>query len=76
MSELRRVVSEPFGEHLLECADFSLLETLLPKLSRRLCFSSSEPPRPVKTIQPRKLVPQILSVLLLSYDYSELQRKC
>ncbi|XP_016533151.1 collagen alpha-1(VII) chain isoform X1 [Poecilia formosa] len=52
VSELRRIVSEPFGEHLLECADFSLLETLLPKLSRRLCFSASEPPRPVKTIQP------------------------
>ncbi|KAM4711770.1 uncharacterized protein col7a1l isoform 4-T5 [Anableps anableps] len=52
VSELRGIVSEPFGEHLLQCADFSLLETLLPKLSRRLCFSASEPPRPVKTIQP------------------------
>ncbi|XP_047245921.1 collagen alpha-1(VII) chain isoform X4 [Girardinichthys multiradiatus] len=52
VSELRRIVSEPFAEHLLQCADFSLLKTLLPKLSRRLCFSASEPPRPVKTTQP------------------------
>ncbi|XP_015257992.1 PREDICTED: collagen alpha-1(VII) chain-like isoform X3 [Cyprinodon variegatus] len=48
VSELRRIVSEPFEEHLLQCADFYLLETLLPKLSRRLCISASEPPRPVK----------------------------
>ncbi|XP_036004748.1 collagen alpha-1(VII) chain isoform X2 [Fundulus heteroclitus] len=53
-SELRRIVSEPFEEHLLQCADFPLLVTLLPKLSRRLCFSASEPPRPVKTTQPVK----------------------
>ncbi|XP_037552098.1 collagen alpha-1(VII) chain [Nematolebias whitei] len=50
--ELRRVVAEPHEEHLLPCADFSLLDTVLPKLSRRLCFSASEPPRPVKTSKP------------------------
>lgn len=68
VSELRKVVSEPYGEHLLQCADFSLLETLLPKLSRRLCFSASEPPRPVKTSQPGKFFHQILPVLLLLYS--------
>ncbi|XP_034529729.1 collagen alpha-1(VII) chain [Notolabrus celidotus] len=54
-SELRRIVSEPHEEHLLLGTHYSLLETLLPKLSRRVCFSASEPPRPVKTDQPVKV---------------------
>uniref|UniRef100_UPI0037E81BC1 collagen alpha-1(VII) chain n=1 Tax=Semicossyphus pulcher TaxID=241346 RepID=UPI0037E81BC1 len=53
-SELRRIVSEPHEEHILLGADYSLLETILPKLSRRVCFTASEPPRPVKTYQPVK----------------------
>ncbi|XP_041833160.1 collagen alpha-1(VII) chain, partial [Melanotaenia boesemani] len=53
-SELRNIVSEPSEEHLLLCNDFSLLETILPKLSRRVCFTASEPPRPVKTSPPTK----------------------
>ena len=51
-AELRRIVSEPHEEHLLRRADYSLLETILPKLSRRVCFTASEPPLPVKTSQP------------------------
>ncbi|KAK7896301.1 hypothetical protein WMY93_021626 [Mugilogobius chulae] len=51
-SELRRVVSEPQEEHLFFGTDFSLLETILPRLSRRICVTASEPPRPVKTPQP------------------------
>ncbi|XP_061571220.1 collagen alpha-1(VII) chain-like [Cololabis saira] len=50
-SELRGIVSEPYEEHLLQSPDFSLLETILPKLSRRVCFTASEPPRPKKTKQ-------------------------
>ncbi|CAJ1054849.1 collagen alpha-1(VII) chain [Xyrichtys novacula] len=53
-TELRRIVSEPHEEHLLLGSDYSLLETILPKLSRRVCFTASEPPRPVKTYQPVK----------------------
>ncbi|XP_029969913.1 collagen alpha-1(VII) chain [Salarias fasciatus] len=52
--ELRRIVSEPFQEHLLLGPDFFLLDTILPKLSRRVCFTASEPPRPVKTAQTRE----------------------
>lgn len=51
-SELRRIVSKPVQEHLLLATEYSLLETILPKLSRRVCFTASEPPRPVKTSQP------------------------
>lgn len=54
-SELRRIVSKPVQEHLLLAAEYSLLETILPKLSRRVCFTASEPPRPVKTSQPGEL---------------------
>lgn len=45
-------MSEPLEEHLLLVADYSLLENILPKLSRRVCFTASEPPRPVKTSKP------------------------
>ncbi|XP_072309727.1 collagen alpha-1(VII) chain [Eucyclogobius newberryi] len=51
-SELRRVVSEPLEEHLFSGADFSLLEMVLPRLSRRVCITASEPPRPVKAAPP------------------------
>uniref|UniRef100_A0A8C6UMM6 Collagen alpha-1(VII) chain n=1 Tax=Neogobius melanostomus TaxID=47308 RepID=A0A8C6UMM6_9GOBI len=56
-AELRRVVSEPRDEHLLFEADFSLLEAVLPRLSRRVCLTASEPPRPVKlpVVGPRDL---------------------
>ncbi|KAG5845995.1 hypothetical protein ANANG_G00145050 [Anguilla anguilla] len=47
-SELRKIVTEPYEEHLLLSHDFSYLWGLLPKLSRRVCFTASEPPRPVK----------------------------
>ncbi|XP_041637284.1 collagen alpha-1(XII) chain [Cheilinus undulatus] len=53
-SELRMMVSQPHEEHLLLGTDFSLLNTILLKLSRRVCFTASEPPRPVKTAQPVK----------------------
>ena len=55
-SELRKIVSEPHEEHLLMGADYSLLQTVLPKLSRRLCFTASEPPRPVKISQPGECI--------------------
>ncbi|XP_056131888.1 collagen alpha-1(VII) chain [Lampris incognitus] len=50
-AELRSIVAEPYEEHLLLGADFSLLGVLLPKLSRRVCFTASEPPRPIRTSQ-------------------------
>ncbi|KAM4615653.1 uncharacterized protein col7a1l [Polymixia lowei] len=70
-SELRKIVTEPYEEHLLLGADFSLLGALLPKLSRRLCFSASEPPRPVKTTQPveeRVVGPRDLQVSELAHN--------
>ncbi|XP_030295316.1 collagen alpha-1(VII) chain isoform X2 [Sparus aurata] len=70
-SELRRIVSEPREEHLLPGTDYSLLETILPKLSRRVCFTASEPPRPVKTYQPvevRVVGPRDLQVSELAHS--------
>ncbi|XP_034019846.1 collagen alpha-1(XIV) chain [Thalassophryne amazonica] len=71
VSQLRKVVSEPHEEHLLLTPDFSLLETILPKLSRRLCFTASEPPRPVKTVQPaeeRVVGPRDLQISELAHS--------
>lgn len=42
------MVSEPREEHLLLGSDYSALENLLARLSRRVCVTASEPPRPVK----------------------------
>ncbi|KAM6984915.1 collagen alpha-1(XIV) chain [Aplochiton taeniatus] len=70
-SELRRIVTEPHEEHLLLSADFSLLTALLPKLSRRLCFTATEPPRPVKNTQPVEenvVGPRDLQVSDVSYS--------
>uniref|UniRef100_UPI001ED7EFD4 collagen alpha-1(VII) chain n=1 Tax=Scatophagus argus TaxID=75038 RepID=UPI001ED7EFD4 len=70
-SELRRVVSEPHEEHLLLVTDYSVLENILPKLSRRVCFTASEPPRPVKTSQPveeRVVGPRDLQVSELAHS--------
>ncbi|XP_035806046.2 collagen alpha-1(VII) chain isoform X2 [Amphiprion ocellaris] len=70
-SELRRIVSEPYEEHLLVGAEFSLLDTILPKLSRRVCFTASEPPRPVKTSQPteeRVVGPRDLQISELAHS--------
>lgn len=55
-SELMRIVSEPREEHLLLGPDYSLLEAVLPKLSRRVCFTASEPPLPVKKSQPSESI--------------------
>ncbi|XP_062864437.1 collagen alpha-1(VII) chain [Trichomycterus rosablanca] len=69
--ELKRIVSEPPEEHLLLSPDSSYLEHLLPKLSRRVCFTASEPPRPVKHTPPEveKVVgPRDLQVSDLSHS--------
>ncbi|XP_035466126.2 collagen alpha-1(VII) chain isoform X2 [Scophthalmus maximus] len=70
-SELRRIVSEPHNEHLLLGTDYSLLESILPKLSRRVCVTASEPPRPVKTSPPveeRVVGPRDLQVSELAHS--------
>lgn len=51
-NELNKIASEPTAEHVLYIEDFHLLHNVAPKLSRRLCFTASEPPRPIKqTVQ-------------------------
>lgn len=41
-------MSEPREEHLLLGTHYSALENVLARLSRRVCITASEPPRPVK----------------------------
>ncbi|RXM31571.1 Coatomer subunit gamma-2 [Acipenser ruthenus] len=70
-NELKKIVSDPFEEHLLYVEEFNLLRNLLPKISRRLCFTASEPPRPVKQITLVKdtiIGPKDLIVNELSYS--------
>ncbi|KPP78663.1 collagen alpha-1(XII) chain-like [Scleropages formosus] len=51
-SELRAIATEPHGEHVLFAERFAELGGLLPKLSRRVCFTASEPPRPAREREP------------------------
>ncbi|KAJ8007238.1 hypothetical protein DPEC_G00115460 [Dallia pectoralis] len=70
-SELRRIVTEPHEEHMLLGSDFSLLGALLPKLARRICFTASEPPRPVKyipSVEEPAVGPRDLQVSELAYS--------
>ncbi|XP_075284352.1 uncharacterized protein LOC142362173 [Opisthocomus hoazin] len=56
-NELNKIASEPTAEHVLYVEDYHLLHNVAPKLSRRLCFTASEPPRPIKqTLQAEKIV--------------------
>ncbi|XP_009460919.1 PREDICTED: collagen alpha-1(XIV) chain-like [Nipponia nippon] len=56
-NELNKIASEPTAEHVLYIEDFHLLHNLAPKLSRRLCFTASEPPQPIKqTVQAEKII--------------------
>ncbi|XP_068256680.1 collagen alpha-1(VII) chain-like [Nyctibius grandis] len=56
-NELSKIASEPTAEHVLYVEDFHLLYNVAPKLSRRLCFTASEPPRPIKqTVQAEKII--------------------
>ncbi|XP_009950960.1 PREDICTED: collagen alpha-1(XIV) chain-like, partial [Leptosomus discolor] len=63
-NELNKIASEPTAEHVLYIEDFHLLHNVAPKLSRRLCFTASEPPRPIKqSVQAEKVIgPQDLYV--------------
>ncbi|KAM9389351.1 uncharacterized protein LRP34_008249 [Phaethornis superciliosus] len=63
-NELTKIASAPTAEHVLYVEDFHLLHDVAPKLSRRLCSTASEPPRPIQqTPQAEKiLVPQDLHV--------------
>ncbi|XP_076202088.1 uncharacterized protein LOC143163974 [Aptenodytes patagonicus] len=56
-NELNKIASEPTAEHVLYVEDFHLLHNVAPKLSRRLCFTASEPPQPIKqTVQAEKII--------------------
>uniref|UniRef100_A0A669QI24 Collagen type XIV alpha 1 chain n=1 Tax=Phasianus colchicus TaxID=9054 RepID=A0A669QI24_PHACC len=55
--ELSKIASEPTAEHVIYVDDFHLLHNAAQKLSRRLCFTASEPPRPIKQpLQAEKII--------------------
>ncbi|XP_030072564.1 collagen alpha-1(VII) chain-like [Microcaecilia unicolor] len=68
--ELKTIASDPYEEHMLYVEDFKFLSTLLPKISRRICFTTSEPPKPVKEIMEKEKIvgPRDLFVSEQSYS--------
>ncbi|XP_053112230.1 collagen alpha-1(XII) chain-like [Hemicordylus capensis] len=67
---LRKIASEPIEEHMLYAQDFHLLSSLSPKLSRRLCFTASEPPQPAKQTAhvEKRIGPRDLTISEQSYS--------
>ncbi|XP_075131960.1 uncharacterized protein LOC142204542 [Leptodactylus fuscus] len=48
--ELIKIASDPSEEHVFIVSDYWSLFDMLPRIARRMCFSASEPPRPIKQI--------------------------
>ncbi|XP_077196918.1 uncharacterized protein LOC143838901 [Paroedura picta] len=73
-NQLSKIASDPAEEHTLYAEDFHLLSSLSAKLSRRLCFTASEPPRPVKqTANVEKIIgPRDLTLSAPSYNSATL----
>ncbi|XP_048875119.1 collagen alpha-1(VII) chain isoform X1 [Brienomyrus brachyistius] len=71
-TELRTIVTEPAEEHLMFSEDFTRLGNLARKISRRICFTASEPPRPIRESSPAEsqhtMGPRDLAVSELSYS--------
>lgn len=49
-NELIKIASGPIEEHVIIVRDYWSLFDILPRISRRVCFTASEPPRPIKQI--------------------------
>ncbi|XP_069813976.1 collagen alpha-1(VII) chain-like [Dendropsophus ebraccatus] len=48
--ELMKIASDPSEEHVIIVSDYWSLFDMLPRIARRVCFTASEPPRPIKQI--------------------------
>uniref|UniRef100_A0A8B9V4D6 Collagen alpha-1(VII) chain n=1 Tax=Anas zonorhyncha TaxID=75864 RepID=A0A8B9V4D6_9AVES len=72
--ELKTIASEPTAEHVVYVDDFHLLHSVAPKLSRRLCFTASEPPRPIKqTVQAAEKIVGPRDLHVSEHSHSSLQ---
>ncbi|XP_075062053.1 collagen alpha-1(VII) chain-like [Mixophyes fleayi] len=69
-SELIKIASAPSEEHVIFVNDYWSLFDMLPRISRRVCFTASEPPRPIKHIvESEKIIgPRDLIVSEASYN--------
>ncbi|XP_068129719.1 collagen alpha-1(VII) chain-like [Hyperolius riggenbachi] len=68
--ELIKIASAPTEEHVIIVNDFWSLFDMLPRISRRVCFTASEPPRPIKEITESEIIigPRDLIVSETSYS--------
>ncbi|CAH2275478.1 collagen alpha-1(VII) chain-like [Pelobates cultripes] len=69
-NELLKIVSDPVEEHVISVSDFWYLDDAMSKVVRRLCFSASEPPRPIRqVVESEKIVgPRDLIISEESYS--------
>nr|XP_009677636.1 PREDICTED: collagen alpha-1(VII) chain-like [Struthio camelus australis] len=72
-NELNKIASEPTEEHVLYVDNFHLLHNVAPKLSRRLCFTASEPPRPIKQIVQAEKIIGPRDLLVSEHSHSSLR---
>ncbi|XP_044849937.1 collagen alpha-1(VII) chain-like isoform X5 [Mauremys mutica] len=72
-NELRKLASKPAEEHVLYTEDFHLLGNVSPKLSRRLCVTASEPPRPTRPAMNVEKIVGPRDLLVSEQSYSSLR---
>ncbi|XP_065408801.1 collagen alpha-1(VII) chain-like isoform X5 [Chrysemys picta bellii] len=72
-NELRKLASTPAEEHVLYTEDFHLLGNVSPKLSRRLCVTASEPPRPTRPAMNVEKIVGPRDLLVSEQSYSSLR---
>ncbi|KAE8616744.1 hypothetical protein XENTR_v10008878 [Xenopus tropicalis] len=72
-SELMKIASEPTDEHVILVNDFWFLNNFLPKISRRICFAASEPPRPLRQIVEAEKVIGPKDLIISEESYNSLR---
>ncbi|XP_075199632.1 uncharacterized protein LOC142302455 [Anomaloglossus baeobatrachus] len=71
--ELMKIASDPVEEHVIIVRDFWSLFDMLPRIARRICFSASEPPRPIKQIVESEKIIGPRDLIISEHEYNSMR---
>ncbi|XP_018421701.1 PREDICTED: collagen alpha-1(VII) chain-like [Nanorana parkeri] len=72
-NELMKIASAPIEENVIIVRDFWSLFDMLPRISRRICFTASEPPRPIKHIVENEKIIGPRDLIVSEKSYSSMR---
>ncbi|XP_040199257.1 collagen alpha-1(VII) chain-like isoform X5 [Rana temporaria] len=72
-NELIKIASGPIEEHVIIVRDYWSLFDILPRISRRVCFTASEPPRPIKQIIENEKIVGPRDLIVSEQSYSSIR---